>query len=239
MDLESIWQHLKEVSGATASPAQSFTDPSTGAIFPIIKNLLRHPLQKLGVAGKQENMIPPTLPSKSNPPREVLLGSHVVTGMIAKLIGALTPQTRVLPITFSSNPAPDPTHHWAILVGDYYHELSSDLDWIILYNNDKTSAQTFLGGWEKPMLIGKTTFNDEAIRQAAEDVIKAMVPEYNVYNNNCQLFCMNLADVICDGGHATPTTSWQMIPALQSEPAKRVREIALKYTPFISPVQMA
>ncbi|KAH7211480.1 hypothetical protein DER44DRAFT_894551 [Fusarium oxysporum] len=243
MDLESIWQHLKEATGASASPAQSLIDPSTGGIFPIsiVENLFRYPLQKLGIAGKQENMIPPATPSKSDPPREVLLGSHVVAGMIGKLVAAITliRKPGVPPYNFSSNPAPDPTHHWAILVGDYYHELGGDVEFNILYNNDKTSAQTFLGLWEKPIVIGKTTFNDEAIRQAAEDVIKAMVPRYNIYNNNCQLFCMNLADAICEGGHATPTTSWQMRPVLQSEPAKRVREITLEQTPFIPPIELA
>jgi hypothetical protein len=169
--LNDSWQHLKEATGATASPAQSLTDPSTGGIFPltIIKDVLRHPLQKLGVAGKQENVIPPAAPSKSDAPREVLLGSHAVGGMIAKLIGAVTsPHVAVQPIFVSSNPAPDPTHHWAILVGDYYHELGGDVDFKILYNNDKTSAQTFFGAWQKPIVIGKTTFNDEAIRQAGE-----------------------------------------------------------------------
>ncbi|KAF4496676.1 1-acyldihydroxyacetone-phosphate reductase [Fusarium agapanthi] len=229
--------------GTTVSPAHALTDHSNGGVFPL--QGLKYSLEKLGVLGKQENVVPHATPSKHGPLRDVHLGSHPVGGMISKLIGAaISPQVSVSPSLISQNPAPDPTHHWAVIVGDYYHELGGDKNLKVIYNNGKTSDQTVLGAWQKPYFIGKTTFNDEAIRQAAEEVIATMVPDYNVYNNNCQLFCLYLAAMICEGGHVKPPASWQLIPGLhiapaarqseRSEPAGRAWDTMVKYTPLCS-----
>ncbi|KAF5603937.1 1-acyldihydroxyacetone-phosphate reductase [Fusarium subglutinans] len=159
------WAHLQQAVGTTVSPAHALTDHSNGGVFPL--QGLKTSLEMLGVLGKQENVVPHATPDKHGPLRDVHLGSHPVGGVLSKLIGsAISHQVSVSPSLISQNPAPDPTHHWAVIVGEYYHELGGDRDLKVIYNNGKTSDQTALGAWQKPFWIGKTTFNDEAIRQA-------------------------------------------------------------------------
>lgn len=61
---------------------------------------------------------------------------------------------------------PDPTQHWAVLVGDYAHELWMDEELNVIYINEKIEA---IGGAEWTTFeVGKTRFTDEALKRAGE-----------------------------------------------------------------------
>ena len=57
---------------------------------------------------------------------------------------------------------PNPTHHWAVLVGDYIHELNADSSMNVVYQNYRYDAGELWFSKE----IGTTRFNDEALRVA-------------------------------------------------------------------------
>jgi hypothetical protein len=56
---------------------------------------------------------------------------------------------------------PNPAYHWAICVGDWYHQLQAK-DSKNFYENDKYS---WMGGW-KSVEVGVTKYNDFAITAA-------------------------------------------------------------------------
>lgn len=58
---------------------------------------------------------------------------------------------------------PDPTQHWAVLVGEYVHELWMDEGLEVIYINERVD-----GGVEewRTFEVGVTRFCDEALRQA-------------------------------------------------------------------------
>lgn len=58
---------------------------------------------------------------------------------------------------------PDPTQHWAVLVGEYVHELWMDEELTVIYINEKIDE---LGDEWRKFEVGKTRFTDEALRQA-------------------------------------------------------------------------
>ena len=120
------------------------------------------------------SIIPPAKANINDAQREVYIASRVVmggryggaVGMFEKYaIGAVKDWvtdglTKVL------DDAPDPFHHWCVIVGDYIHQLQStslDGGWNY-YTNEKFSE---LGGWTS-YKIGVTNFNDIAIRNAGE-----------------------------------------------------------------------
>jgi hypothetical protein len=61
---------------------------------------------------------------------------------------------------------PDPTQHWAVLVGDYVHELWMDEELDVIYINEKIDQEQW-----RTFEVGKTRFTDEALRQAGKSVI--------------------------------------------------------------------
>lgn len=61
---------------------------------------------------------------------------------------------------------PDPTQHWAVLVGDYAHELWMDEHLDVIYINEKI----VLAEWHT-FEVGKTRFTDEALRQAGKHAL--------------------------------------------------------------------
>jgi hypothetical protein len=66
-------------------------------------------------------------------------------------------------ITEKINKYPDPTQHWAVLVGGYAHQLWMDENFDIIYTNaqvDPKEWQTFQ--------VGETRFNDDALRRTGE-----------------------------------------------------------------------
>ncbi|KAH8165201.1 hypothetical protein CIB48_g3058 [Xylaria polymorpha] len=139
--------------------------------------------------GPQPNVVPPGEPGFVAESRPVAIGWHPVPGggwLAETALGQL--------VSKKINHYPDPTQHWAILVGDYCHQLWMDENLDIIYIND-TQAQHEWTTYE----VGKTRLNDEALRQAGEMVIYNMRERqkgYNLITNNCQNFALNLLDAI-------------------------------------------
>ncbi|KAI1320242.1 hypothetical protein F5Y16DRAFT_86256 [Xylariaceae sp. FL0255] len=144
--------------------------------------------------GSQPDVIPPGEPGVTSESRTVYIGWHPVPGgewftktSLGKLISQRIHQY------------PDPTQHWAILIGDYCHQLWMDEDLDIIYINGKLQD----GGWTT-YEVGKTRLNDQALREAGEMTIFNMREKqkaYNLITNNCQNFALNLLDAIQIGNH--------------------------------------
>jgi hypothetical protein len=69
----------------------------------------------------------------------------------------------------------------------------------VIYFNERVTDQQWT-----TFEVGHTTFNDEALRQAAEMTIYNMRnkrPAYNLISNNCQTFALSLLDAIQIGKH--------------------------------------
>ncbi|KAI1128925.1 hypothetical protein F5Y10DRAFT_239516 [Nemania abortiva] len=139
--------------------------------------------------GHQPNVIPEGEAGLVAESRTVVIGWHPVPG------GGWLAQTGLGQlISKKINNYPDPTQHWAILVGDYCHQLWMDEDLDIIYINGE-KAQSEWTVYE----VGKTKLNDEALRQAGEMVIYNMREKqkgYNLITNNCQNFALNMLDAI-------------------------------------------
>ncbi|KAI0974319.1 hypothetical protein F4678DRAFT_422227 [Xylaria arbuscula] len=144
--------------------------------------------------GHQPNVIPPGEPGLVPSSRTVAIGWHPVPG------GSWLAETGLGQLLSKKiNNYPDPTQHWAILVGEYCHQLWMDESLDIIYINGE-QAGTEWTLYE----IGKTRLNDEALRQAGEMVIYNMRERqkgYNLITNNCQNFALNMLDAIQIGKH--------------------------------------
>jgi hypothetical protein len=105
--------------------------------------------------GQTPNVVPPGEADVQGH-RTVEIGWHPVPGgqWIAKTALAKM-------ITDRIHNYPDPTQHWAVIVGDYCHQLWMDEDLNIIYINEKLVKDK----WTK-YEVGKTKLNDEAVRQA-------------------------------------------------------------------------
>ncbi|KAH8892405.1 hypothetical protein GQ53DRAFT_646599, partial [Thozetella sp. PMI_491] len=147
--------------------------------------------------GHKPNVVPPGEPYIHGPQRDVELGWHPVAGFGGKWFAEKTGLGKA--ITKHVHHYPDPTQHWAVLVGDYVHELWMDEHLDIIYINEKINREE----WHT-YEVGKTRFNDEALRQAGEMVIHNMREKkaaYNLISNNCQNFAVLLLDSIQVGAH--------------------------------------
>ncbi len=71
--------------------------------------------------GPKPNIVPPARPSIHGDHRPVELGWHPVAGLGGKWFAESTGLGKA--ITAHVHHYPDPTQHWAVLVGDYVHEL--------------------------------------------------------------------------------------------------------------------
>lgn len=67
---------------------------------------------------------------------------------------------------------PDPTYHWAVLVGDYHHELAIDSDIDCTYRNGLIAKKSV--DW-RISDFGITTWNDQAIVEAGKVVAYARI----------------------------------------------------------------
>lgn len=122
--------------------------------------------QKLNVEhslglGQKPNVIPPGVVDIRQEPRVVEIGWHPVAGLAGKWFAEQTGLGKM--ITEKVRKCPDPTQHWAVLVGDFVHELWMDENLHVIYINEKTNREE----WHT-FEVGKTRFNDEALRQAGE-----------------------------------------------------------------------
>lgn len=76
--------------------------------------------QSLGL-GHKPNVIPPDEAFTNCPQRTVEIGWHPVAGFAGKWFAEETGLGKM--ITEKINRYPDPTQHWAVLAGDYCHQL--------------------------------------------------------------------------------------------------------------------
>ncbi|KAJ4307146.1 hypothetical protein N0V88_000524 [Collariella sp. IMI 366227] len=142
--------------------------------------------------GHKPNVIPFAPPDTRAPARTVEIGWHPVGGSAGKWFAE---QTKLgVWITEKVHMYPDPSQHWAVLVGDYCHELWMDEKLDVIYINGRVSQET----WHR-FRVGETHFNDEALRQAGEAVIQGMRQKkaaYNLISNNCQNFALLMLNAI-------------------------------------------
>ncbi|OBT70418.1 hypothetical protein VE03_00023 [Pseudogymnoascus sp. 23342-1-I1] len=168
--------------------------------------------QSLGL-GHKPNVIPPGEANINGELRTVQIGWHPVGGLGGKWFAEKTGLGKK--ITEKINKYPDPTQHWAVLVGGYGHELWMDEHLDVIYINEEIVNDE----WHT-YEVGTTRFNDEALRQAApppgEMVIhnmRATRPAYNIISNNCQNFAVLLLDAIKIGAHREFATSFAVYQA--------------------------
>ncbi|KAJ7188645.1 hypothetical protein C8R46DRAFT_1055384 [Mycena filopes] len=149
--------------------------------------------------GAKPNIIPPGEITINGPPRTVEIGWHPVAGFAGKWFAEKSGLGKMITEKIGSK-CPDPTQHWAVLVGDYVHELWMDESLHVIYINEKINREE----WHT-FEVGKTRFSDEALRQAGEMVIQDMHikpgPLYNLIENNCQNFTTLMIDKIQVGKH--------------------------------------
>ncbi|KAL2265681.1 hypothetical protein VTJ83DRAFT_6781 [Remersonia thermophila] len=147
--------------------------------------------QTLGL-GAKPNVVPLDIPRTDGAPRPVLIGWHPVAGSAGRW---LAERTRLGAwITEKVQSYPDPSQHWAVLVGDYCHELWMDEQLDVIYVNGRVDQETW-----RTFPVGETRLNDEALKRAGEAVIAAMRaqrPGYHLINNNCQVFALRMLDAI-------------------------------------------
>ena len=111
--------------------------------------------------GAVENIVPISQPSTNAPPRSVEIGWHPVGGLTGKWFAEKTGLGKM--ITEKINKYPDPTQHWAVLVGEYAHQLWMDENFDIIYTNAKVEPNE----WHT-FPVGETKFNDDALRRTGK-----------------------------------------------------------------------
>ncbi|EFQ35338.1 hypothetical protein CGRA01v4_13369 [Colletotrichum graminicola] len=142
--------------------------------------------------GATPNVIPVTQPILDGPPRVVEVGWHPVGGLAGKWFAEETGLGKM--ITEKINKYPDPTQHWAVLVGDFAHQLWMDENFHVIYTNERYKRDEW-----RTFTVGETRFNDDAIRRAGEYVIQSIRsrhPAYNLISNNCQTYVLELLDAV-------------------------------------------
>ncbi|KAF6785966.1 hypothetical protein CSOJ01_15495 [Colletotrichum sojae] len=147
--------------------------------------------------GHKPNVIPVTQPVLNGPPRPVEVGWHPVGGLAGKWFAEETGLGKM--ITERIKYYPDPTQHWAVLVGEYAHQLWMDENFHVIYTNDRIKRDEW-----RTFPVGETRFNDDALRRAGESVIQSIrerQPVYNLITNNCQTYALELLDAIKVDGH--------------------------------------
>lgn len=112
--------------------------------------------------GKKPNAIPPGPARRNDTPRKIILGWHPVGGVGGQVFEKMTMPLDGLSMVTQLANTPNPTHHWAVLVGDYIHELNADTSFDVVYQNYRFDAGELWFSKE----IGTTRFNDEALRLA-------------------------------------------------------------------------
>ncbi|TDZ53804.1 hypothetical protein CTRI78_v006749 [Colletotrichum trifolii] len=165
----------------------------------LMKNLTKGELalkHAIGL-GHKPNVIPVTQPVLNGPPRPVEVGWHPVGGLAGKWFADETGLGKI--ITEKIKYYPDPTQHWAVLVGEFAHQLWMDEKFHVIYTNERIKREEW-----RTFPVGETRFNDEALRRAGESVIQSIrerQPAYNLITNNCQTYALQLLDAIKVDGH--------------------------------------
>lgn len=84
--------------------------------------------------GKKPNVVPPGEVRIDGELRTVEIGWHPVAGSAGKWFAEQTRLGRM--ITDEIHKCPDPTQHWAVLVGGFVHEL-----WMVRFDTQPSSLQ--------------------------------------------------------------------------------------------------
>lgn len=116
--------------------------------------------QTLGL-GATPNVIPPGEARVDGELRTVEIGWHPVAGMGGKWLAEQSGVGKM--ITKNIGTYPDPTQHWAVLIGDFVHQLWMDEELHVIYNNETLDREQW-----KTFEVGNTRFTDEALRQAGK-----------------------------------------------------------------------
>jgi hypothetical protein len=169
--------------------------------------------------------------------REVKIGYHPIMGGVGKFLDDL------------SGGMPMYMQHWAVIVGDYYHELNADKDGKNVYQNGKVADAKF-----RMTDAGYTTWNDRAIADAGPIAIGKMDAYYRLKDNNCQKFSINLLDIICQVGRRKFHTSYDpaaaeagpefdpetgmfkprpVVPKVEEKPKPVTEGVQLYYEPYL------
>ncbi|KAK5168002.1 uncharacterized protein LTR77_006569 [Saxophila tyrrhenica] len=153
--------------------------------------------------GHKPNTIPPGKADINGEPRDIQLGWHPVAGATGKWFAEKTIIGRGIKERVGKYP--DPTQHWAVIVGEYVHQLWMDENLDVIYFNEAFKPEEWT-----VFDVGKTRFNDQALRKASIMTIHLMRekrPAYNLISNNCQNFAVNLLDKVQLGAHKEFATS--------------------------------
>lgn len=201
-------QKLSEATDYSKDAASRGVDYSKESLIKGV-DLGKAKLQQAVGLGKTPNVVPDADADISGEPRKVEIGWHPVGGFAGKWFAEQTGLGKM--ITEGINKYPDPTQHWAVLVGDYGHQLWMDENLDVIYNNEKLNREE----WHT-FEVGQTRFNDEALRQAAEMTIFNMREKraaYNLISNNCQNFATLMLEAIQVGAHKRFATSFSVYQA--------------------------
>ncbi|KAJ4403320.1 hypothetical protein N0V85_005119 [Neurospora sp. IMI 360204] len=135
-------------------------------------------------------IIPPGREHHHCKKRPVFIAWHPVAENLGVLFAEHTRLGQA--ITKEMGEFPDPTNHWAVIVGDhdtdYYHELWMEKDFTVVNQHGLVGTQK----WTNKLKVGETGWNDQAVLAASNKAIKEMKPRYGLIDNNCQIFASHL-----------------------------------------------
>ncbi|EME39362.1 hypothetical protein DOTSEDRAFT_75162 [Dothistroma septosporum NZE10] len=166
-------------------------------------NDAKQELQKYAGLGARPDVLPQGEALVVGEPRSVELGWHPVAGATGKWFAEKTMIGKQ--ISQRIGKYPDPTQHWAVIVGNYVHQLWMDENLDVIYINENLKREDWT-----IYEVGRTRFNDQALGEASRMTIHNMRekrPAYNLISNNCQNFAVELLKAIQVGsGHEFGTT---------------------------------
>jgi hypothetical protein len=152
--------HVQVYHQLTASSQEGWAKTKELSEEGFIKGKLA--LQQSVGLGAKPNVVPPGEARIDAELRTVEIGWHPVAGMGGKWLAEKSGIGKK--ITASIGKYPDPTQHWAVLVGDYAHQLWMDEELNVIYINEKVVRSEW-----RTFEVGKTRFTDEALRQAGKN----------------------------------------------------------------------
>lgn len=163
--------------------------------------------------GHKPSVVPPGEADIHGETRTVDIGWHPVAGASGKWFAENTWFGKG--ITEKIGNHPDPTQHWAVIVGGFVHELWMDVNFDVIYINEELKREE----WHT-FEVGQTRFNDQALLKAGRMTIHNMRQKraaYNLISNNCQNFAVNLLDAVQVGAHREFATSFAVYQAATGE----------------------
>lgn len=120
---------------------------------------------------ENKNRVPAGEPNINDAPRKVYIASRFVGGKkYAWTFGLLKDiaTAALIPAAgISLGSMPSPNYHWAVIVGDYYHQLQADPADGEKWNWYENNTYDWTDKWER-YEVGETKFNDQAIVSAGK-----------------------------------------------------------------------